>query len=142
MPRKYQPVKFALQNYLYLKNLNFADSRTRSGEIDRTIDSDYLWKFVSGKLKCGIGDEPRGIGKVFGYALCDFFVNVEGIKMNHQNQSSITTSHISLTLERSHFDYFDDVMKKVAILMGHPGGCITTVGMKLAIITVHLRRII
>ena len=112
MPRKYQPVKFAPQNYPYLKNLNFADSRTRSGEIDRTIDSDYLWKFVSGKLKCGIGDEPRGIDKVFGYALCDLFVNVEGIKMNHQNQSSITTTHVSLTLERSHFDYFDDVMKK------------------------------
>ena len=32
--------------------------------------------------------------------------------MNHRNQSSITTTHISLTLQRSHCDYFDDVMKK------------------------------
>ena len=92
--------------------MNFADSRTRSGEIDRTIDSDYLWKFVSGKVKCGTGDEPGGIDKVFGYVLSDPVANVEAIKMNNRNQSSITTTHISLTLERSHFDYFDDVMKK------------------------------
>ena len=92
--------------------MNFADSRTRSGEIDRTIDSDYLWKFVSGKVKCGTGDEPGGIDKVFGYVLSDPVANVEAIMMNNRNQSSITTTHISLTLERSHFDYFDDVMKK------------------------------
>ena len=49
--------------------------------------------------------EPRGIHKVFGYVLIDPFVNIEGIKMNHQNQSSIITTHISLTLERSRFDY-------------------------------------
>ena len=118
--------------------MNFADSRTRLGEIDQTIDSDYLWKFVSGKVKCGIGDEPGGIDKVFGHLLSDLIANVEDIKMNHQNQSSVTTTRISLTLERSHFDYFDDVMKKGC----HPGGCITTVVMKLAIITVHLRGII
>ena len=92
--------------------MNFADSRTRSGEIDRTIDSDYLWKIVSGKVKCGTGDEPGGIDKVFGCVLSDPVANVEAIKMNNRNQSSITTTHISLTLERSHFDYFDDVMKK------------------------------
>ena len=85
--------------------MNFADSRTRSGEINRTIDSDYLWKFESGKVEGGIGDEHGVIKKVFGYALSDPFANIEGIKMNHQNQSSITTTHISLTLERSHFDY-------------------------------------
>ena len=92
-------------------------------------------------MKCGTGDEPGRIEKVFGYVLSDPVANVEAIKMNNRNQSSITTTHISLTLERSHFDYFDDVMK-VAILMRHPGGCITTVAMKLAIITVHLRGII
>ena len=85
--------------------MNFADSRKRSGEIDQTIDSDYLWKFVSGKVKCGTGNEPGAIDKVFGYALGDPFTNVEGVKMNHQNQSSITTTHISLTLQRSYFDY-------------------------------------
>ena len=85
--------------------MNFADLRTRSGEIDRMIDSDYLWKFVSRKVKCGTGDEPGGIDKVFGYVLSDPFANVEGIKMNHQNQSSITNTYISLTLQRSHFDY-------------------------------------
>ena len=69
--------------------MNFADSRTRSGEINRTIDSDYLWKFVAGKVKGGIGDEPGAIDKVFGYALSDLFGNVESIKMNHENQSSI-----------------------------------------------------
>ena len=101
-----------LQNYPHLKNLNLADSRTRLGEIHVTLDSDYLWKFVSGKVKFGTGHEPRGIDKVFGYILPDPFANVEGIKMNHRNQSSITTTHISLTLQRSHCDYFDDVMKK------------------------------
>ena len=85
--------------------MNFADSGTRSGEIDVMLDSHYLWKFVSGKVNCGTGHEPRGIDKVFGYVLSDPFVNIEGIKMNHQNQSSISTTHISLTLERSHFDY-------------------------------------
>ena len=49
---------------------------------------------------------------MFGYVLSDLVANVEGIKMNHQSQSSVTTTHISLTLEKSHFDYFDDVMKK------------------------------
>ena len=63
-------------------------------------------------MKCGTGDEPGGIDKVFGYVLSDPVANVEAIMMNNRNQSSITTTHISLTLERSHFDYFDDVMKK------------------------------
>ena len=90
----------------HLKNLNFADSGTRSGEIDVMLDSHYFWKYVSGKVNCGpVPHEPRGIDKVFGYVLSDPFANIEGIKMNHQNQSSITTTHISLTLERSHFDY-------------------------------------
>ena len=52
-----------LQNYLHFKNVNFADSQTRSGEIDRTIDLDYLWKFVSGKVKCGTGNEPGELTK-------------------------------------------------------------------------------
>ena len=69
------------------------------------IDSDYLWKFVSRKVKCGIGDKSGGIDKVFGYVLSDPFANVEGVKMNHQNQSSITKTHISLTLQRTHLDY-------------------------------------
>ena len=63
-------------------------------------------------MKCGTGGEPGRIDKVFGYVLSDPVANVEAIMMNNQNQSSITTTHISLTLERSHFDYFDDVMKK------------------------------
>ena len=92
--------------------MNLAESRTRSREIHVTLDSDYFWKFVSGKVKFGTGHEPRGIDKVFGYILPDPFANVEGIKINHRNQSSITTTHISLTLQRSHCDYFDDVMKK------------------------------
>ena len=58
------------------------------------------------------GMNQEGLTKFFGYALSDPVANVEGIKMNNRNQSSITTTHISLTLERSHFDYFDDVMKK------------------------------
>ena len=45
--------------------MNFADSQTRSGEIDQTIDLEYLWKFVSGKVKCGTGNEPGGIDKIF-----------------------------------------------------------------------------
>ena len=118
LPRKYRPIKFSLQNYPHLKNLNFADSRTRSGEIDWTIDSDYLWKFVSGKVKCGTGDEPGRIEKVFGYVLSDPVANVEAIKMNNRNQSSITTTHISLTLERSHFDYLVMLWRKVVILSG------------------------
>ena len=39
---------------------------------------------------------------MFGYVSSDLVANVEGIKMNHQSQSSITTTHISLTLEKSH----------------------------------------
>ena len=115
MPLKYLAVKSTLQNYPHLKNLNIADSGTRSGEIDVMLDSHYLWKFVSGKVNCGTGHEPRGTDKVFGYVLSDPFVNIEGIKMNH---------------------------RKVAILTSHTGGWIRTVAMKLAIITVHLRGII
>ena len=85
--------------------MNFADSRTRSGEINQTIDSDYLWKFVSGKVKGGIGKEPGAVDKVFGHDLSDPFANVEGVNMIHQNQSSITTTHISIILQRSPFDY-------------------------------------
>ena len=69
LPLKNQPVKFAQQNYSYLKNLNFADLGKRSGEIDILIGSNYLWEFVSGKVKCGTGDESRGIDTVFGYVL-------------------------------------------------------------------------
>ena len=69
-------------------------------------------EFVSGKLKCGTGNEPRGINTVFGYVLGGAVANVEGIKMNKQNQLSITTTHVSLTLERSHFDYSDGAIKK------------------------------
>ena len=58
------------------------------------------------------GMNQEGLTKFFGYVLSDPVANVEGIKMNNRNQSSIITTHISLTLERSHFDYFDDVMKK------------------------------
>ena len=40
-----------------------------------------------------------------------FYVsNAEGIKMNHQNQSPVTTTYVSLTLERSHCDHFDGTM--------------------------------
>ena len=60
-------------------------------------------------MKC-TGDEPRGIYTVFGYVLSGPVAIAEGIKMNHQNQSSITTTHVSLTLERSHFDHFDGAM--------------------------------
>ena len=52
-----------------------------------------MWKFVSRKVKCGIEDKSGGIDKVFGYVLSDPFANVEGVKMNHQNQSSITIFH-------------------------------------------------
>ena len=58
LPIKNQPVKFAQQNYEHLKNLNFADSGSGSGEIDLLIGSDCLWDFVSGQVKCGKGDEP------------------------------------------------------------------------------------
>ena len=60
-------------------------------------------------MKCGNGDEPRGIYTVFGYVLSGPVANTEGIKMNHQNQSSVTTTYVSLT-ERSHFDHFDGAM--------------------------------
>ena len=62
------------------KNLNFADPGTGLGKTDLLIGSDYLWEFVSGKLKCGTGDEPRGIDTVNAPG-----ANVEGIKMNYQN---------------------------------------------------------
>ena len=42
LPLKSQLIKFAQQNYLHLKNLNFADSGTGSGEIDLLIGSNYL----------------------------------------------------------------------------------------------------
>ena len=58
MPLKNQPAKFAQENYPLLQNLNFADSGTRSGEIDLLIGSDYWWEFVSAKVKCNKGDEP------------------------------------------------------------------------------------
>ena len=103
LPLKNQLIKFAQQNYPHLKNLNFADLGTGSGEIDTRIGSDYLWEFVSGKVKCGTGDEPRRMDTVFGYALSDPIANAEGIKMNHQNQSSVTTTYVSLTLERRAF---------------------------------------
>ena len=93
-------------------------------------------------MKCGIEDKSGGIDKVFGYVLSDPFANVEGVKMNHQNQSSITKTHIS----EDSFRLFDDVMKKgchfVRLSSCHPEGCIMTVAMKLAIITVNLRGII
>ena len=63
-------------------------------------------------MKCGTGDEPRRTDTVFGYVLSGPVANVEGIKMNNQNQSSITTTHVSLTLERRHFDHSDRAMKK------------------------------
>ena len=110
LPLKNQLIKFAQQNYPHLKNLNFADLGTGSGEMDLLIGSDYLWEFVSGKVKCDSGDEPRGIDTVFCYVLSGPVANAEGVVMNHQNQSSITTIHVSLTLERSHFDHFDDAM--------------------------------
>ena len=69
--------------------MNFAGSGTGSGEIDLLIGSDYLCAFVTGKVKCGTGDEPREINTVFGYVLSGPVANAEGIKMNHQNQSSI-----------------------------------------------------
>ena len=95
LPLENQPVKFAQQNYPHLKNLSFADSGTGSGEIDLLISSEYLWEFVTGKVKCGTGDESRGTDTVFGYVLSGPVANVESIKMNNQNQSSITTTHIS-----------------------------------------------
>ena len=110
LPLKNQLIKFAQQNYPHLKNLNFADLGTGSGEMDLLIGSDYLWEFVSGKVKCDSGDEPRGIDTVFCYVLSGPVANAEGVVMNHQNQSSITTIHVSLTLERSHFDHFDGAM--------------------------------
>ena len=84
LPLKYQPTKFAVQIYPHLKNLNFPDLGKRLGEIYLTLDSNYLWKLVSGKVICGMGDEPRGIDKDFGYVLSDPVMNVEGIKMNHK----------------------------------------------------------
>ena len=119
---KNQPVKFAQQTYTHLKNLNFADSGTGSGEIDLLIGSGYLWEFVSGKVKCGTGDEPRGTDTVFSYVLSGPVANTECIKMNHQNQSSITTTHVSLTLERSHFDHFDGAMNRNCHVVRPSGG--------------------
>ena len=89
LPLKNKPVEFAQQNYPHLKNLNFADSGTGSREIDLLIDSDYLWEFVSGKVKYRTGNEPRGIDTVFGYVLRGPVANVEGIKVNNQNYQSL-----------------------------------------------------
>ena len=63
-------------------------------------------------MNCGTGDEPRGIYTVFGYVLIGPVANVDDIKINHQNQSSVTTTPISLALEESYFDHFDGVLKK------------------------------
>ena len=82
-------VEFAQQNYPHLKNLNFADSGTGSREIDLLIDSDYLWEFVSGKVKYRTGNKPRGTDTVFGYVLSGPVANVEVIKVNNQNYQSL-----------------------------------------------------
>ena len=104
---KNQPLKFAQQTYPHLKNLDFADSsRIGSREIDILTGSDHLWEIVPGKVK------SRGINTVFGYVLSGPVANGEGIKMNHLNQSSITTIHVSLTLEGSLFDHLDDVIER------------------------------
>ena len=58
-PVKNQPVKFAQQNYPYLKNLNFVNSGTGSREIDLLIGSDSFSEFVSVKVNCGTGDQEK-----------------------------------------------------------------------------------
>ena len=75
-----------------LKNLNSADSGTGSGEIDLLIRSDYLWQFVSGKVKCGTGDEAKGVDTILGYVLSGPEANVEGIIMGI-NIKSITNHY-------------------------------------------------
>ena len=88
-------------------------------------------------MKCGTGNEPKGIDIVFGYVLSGPVANAEGIKMNHQNQSSITTTNVSITLQRSHFDHFDGAMNINCHVDRPSRGCIWTVAIKLAIMTVH-----
>ena len=64
------------------------------------------------KVNCSTGDELRGFYTVFGYVLIGPVANVKDIKVNHQNQSSVTTTPVSLALEESYFDHFDGVVKK------------------------------
>ena len=75
------------------------------------IGSDYLWEFVFARVKCGIGDEPRGIETVFGYKLSSPVTNVEDINVKHLNHSLVATTRVSLTLEGNHFSHFEDQCK-------------------------------
>ena len=104
-PVKNQPVKFAQRNYPHLKNLNFVNSGTGSGEIDL-----LGIRICEGELWYG-GWTKRDLHS-FWLCLIGPVANVDDIRINHQNQSSVTTTPVSLTLEESYFDHFDGVVKK------------------------------
>ena len=63
-----QPVKYAKNNFEYLKDLNLADSGTME-EIDMLIGSDFYYSLVKGKVKMGRTGEPVAIKIKFGWVL-------------------------------------------------------------------------
>ena len=63
-----QPLKYAKNNFEYLKDLNLADSGTME-EIDMLIGSDFYYSLVKRKVKMGRTGEPVAIKTKFGWVL-------------------------------------------------------------------------
>ena len=63
-----QPVKYAKNNFEFLKDLNLADSGTME-EIDMLIGSDFYWSLVIEKVKMSKTGEPVAIETKFDWVL-------------------------------------------------------------------------
>ena len=57
LPITNQPVKYAKNNFEFLKDLNLADSGTME-EVDMLIGSNFYWSLVTEKVKIGKTGEP------------------------------------------------------------------------------------
>ena len=68
LPITNQPVKYAENNFEFLKDLNLADSGTVE-EIDMFIGSNFYWSLATGKVKMGKTGEPVAIKTKFGWVL-------------------------------------------------------------------------
>ena len=68
LPITNQPVKYAKNNFEFLKDLNLADPGTKE-EINMLTGFDFYWSLVTGKVKMGKTGEPIAIETKFGRVL-------------------------------------------------------------------------
>ena len=71
-PLTNQQIRFAQQNYSYLKNLTLAENVINGGELPVDILSglDYYYSFLSGKTVRGPPNGPVALESIFGWILC------------------------------------------------------------------------